>query len=310
MEMEKSTPSSRSPNLKDEESVAFDPKRVNLKRRTFLKNSLLAAGSLGALNRLLERDALAGDEQIAAPLPFPKSLANGSSLERMRVELLQALKKPVSERKWVMVIDQQKCVGCDSCTVSCTSENNLPPGVVYRPVPKQEVGTFPNMGWIFTPKPCMHCDQPPCVPVCPVKATWKRDDGIVVIDYDICIGCRNCLASCPYNARTFDMGDFFGWETPEIMSYETRPNYEYSKDWARKPGTEISPIGNARKCTFCLHRIRVGMLPACVTTCLGGATYFGDYNSKNSLVRELIGTSRVRRFKEELGTKPSVYYLA
>jgi Fe-S-cluster-containing dehydrogenase component len=310
MEMEKSTPSSRSPNLENEENFAFDPKKVNQKRRTFLKNSLLAAGSLGALNRLSQRDALAGDKQIAAPLPFPKSLANGSSLERMRVELLQALEKPVSERKWVMVIDQQKCVGCDSCTVSCTSENNLPPGVVYRPVPKQEVGTFPNMSWIFTPKPCMHCDQPPCVPVCPVNATWKRDDGVVVIDYDICIGCRNCVASCPYNSRTFDMGDFFGRETPEIMSYETRPNYEYSKDWVRKPGTEISPIGNARKCTFCLHRIRVGMLPSCVTTCLGGATYFGDYNSQRSLVRELIGTSRVKRLKEELGTQPSVYYLA
>lgn len=310
MEMEKSTPSSRSPNLENEESFAFDPKRVNQKRRTFLKNSLLAAGSLGALNYLLEKDALAGDEQIAAPLPFPKSLANGSSLERMRVELLQALNRPVSERKWVMVIDQKKCVGCDSCIVSCASENNLPPGVVYRPVPKTEVGTFPNTAWLFTPKPCMHCDQPPCVPVCPVKATWKREDGIVVIDYDVCIGCRNCVASCPYNARTFDIGDFFGRETPEIMSYETRPNYEYSKNWSRKPGTEISPIGNARKCTFCLHRIRVGMLPSCVTTCLGGATYFGDYNSKRSLVRELIGTSRVKRLKEELGTQPSVYYLA
>jgi molybdopterin-containing oxidoreductase family iron-sulfur binding subunit len=93
------------------------------------------------------------------------------------------------------------------------------------------------------------------------------------------------------------------------MSYETRPNYEYSKDWVRKPGTEKSPIGNARKCTFCLHRIRVGMLPACVTTCLGGATYFGDYNSKHSLVHELIGSARVKRLKEELGTQPSVYYL-
>jgi Fe-S-cluster-containing dehydrogenase component len=309
MEMEKSTPSSRSPNLKNEDGLASGPKRVNLKRRTFLKNSLMAAGSLGALNCFLERDALAGDEQKAAPLPFPKSLANGSPLERMRVELLQALKKPVAERKWVMVIDQKKCVGCDSCTVSCNSENNLPPGVVYRPVPKQEAGTFPNVAWIFTPKPCMHCDQPPCVPVCPVKATWKREDGIVVINYDICIGCRNCLASCPYNARTADFGDFFGRETPEIMSYETRPNYEYSKDWIRKPGTDTSPIGNARKCTFCLHRLRVGMLPACVTTCLGGATYFGDYNSKHSLVHELIGTARVKRLKEELGTKPSVYYL-
>jgi Fe-S-cluster-containing dehydrogenase component len=309
MEMEKSTPLSRSPNSKKEDGSAFEPVRVNLKRRKFIKNSLLAVGSLGAMNCFLERDALADDEQKSAPLQFPESLADGSSLERMRVELLQALKKPVAERKWVMVIDQKKCVGCDSCTVSCNTENNLPPGVVYRPVPKQDVGTFPNVSWIFTPKPCMHCDQPPCVPVCPVKATWKQEDGTVVIDYDICIGCRNCVASCPYNSRTADFGDFFGRGTPEIMSYETRPNFEYSKDWARKPGTGTSPIGNARKCTFCLHRIRVGMLPACVTTCLGGATYFGDYNNNRSLVHELIGTPRVKRLKEELGTKPSVYYL-
>jgi len=309
MEIEKSTPLSRSPNSKKKDGSAFEPASVNLKRRKFIKNSLLAVGSLGAMNCFLDRDALADDEQKAAPLQFPESLADESQLERMRVELLQALKKPVAERKWVMVIDQKKCVGCDSCTVSCNSENNLPPGVVYRPVPKKEVGTFPNVAWIFTPKPCMHCDQPPCVPVCPVKATWKQEDGTVIIDYDICIGCRNCIASCPYNARTSDFGDFFGRNTPEIMAYETRPNYEYSKDWTRKPGIHSSPIGNTRKCTFCLHRIRAGMLPACVTTCLGGATYFGDYNNNHSLVHELIGTPRVKRLKEELGTKPSVYYL-
>ena len=93
------------------------------------------------------------------------------------------------------------------------------------------------------------------------------------------------------------------------MDYETRPNFEYSKEWPRKPGSHESPIGNARKCTFCLHRVRVGMLPACVTTCLGGATSFGDYNDENSLVHELVGSGRAKRMKEELGTAPSVYYL-
>jgi len=282
---------------------------VDTDRRKFLMKTLTAAGALSAVTLNLESDAEAQTGEVASPLSAPESFADGSHLERMRLELNTAIQKPVKDRKWVMVIDQQKCIGCDACTVSCNSENNLPPGVVYRPVAKEEIGTFPNVAWHFTPRPCMQCDNPPCVSGCPVKATWKRDDGIVVIDYDVCIGCRNCIAACPYNARTADFGDFFGRNTPEIMAYETRPNYEYSEEWARKPHSHSSPIGNARKCTFCLHRIREGMLPACVTTCLGGATSFGDYNDKNSLVHELIGSSRVRRLKEELGTAPSVYYL-
>lgn len=296
-------------NEKQDIFKAPQARRIS-QRRKFLRNSLLAAGSLSIFASFQAKSSQAADvEQEAATLRNPQSFADGNNLERMRVELLQALKKPVAERKWVMVIDQQKCVGCNSCTVSCCAENNLPPGVVYRPVPKVETGTFPNVSWVFTPRPCMHCDNPPCVPVCPVKATWKREDGIVVIDYDICIGCRNCLASCPYNARTADFGEFYGSPTPEIMDYEIRPNYEYSEQWRRKPGTGESPIGNARKCHFCLHRIREGMLPACVTTCLGGATYFGDSTDRNSLVHELTGSNRARRLKEELGTEPSVYYL-
>jgi len=105
---------------------------------------------------------------------------------------------------------------------------------VYRPVSEKEVGKYPHVSWVFTPRPCMHCEEPPCVPVCPVRATWKREDGIVVIDYDICIGCRNCLAACPYNARTADFGDFYGQRTPQIMDYETRQYFEYSKKWRRK----------------------------------------------------------------------------
>lgn len=279
-------------------------------RRNFLHASLVAAAGLTVFGSLHEKKAFAAEETQQALLrEYPKSFPDGSQLERMRKELLESLRKPVSERKWIMVIDQQKCVGCRSCTSSCCSENNLPPGVVYRPVPEYEVGKFPNVAWVFTPRPCMHCDKPPCVPVCPVTATWKREDGIVVIDYDICIGCRNCLAACPYDARTFDFGEFYGDRTPRIMPYETRPNYEYSEEWKRKPGTQKSPIGNARKCHFCLHRIRAGMLPACVTTCLGGATYFGDADNEHSLVHELVGSTRARRLKEELGTEPSVYYL-
>jgi Fe-S-cluster-containing dehydrogenase component len=208
-----------------------------------------------------------------------------------------------------MVIDLQKCTGCKSCTVSCVAENNLPPGVVYRPVIEEEIGEFPDVRKRFTPRPCMHCEHPPCTPVCPVSATYKRPDGIVAIDYDVCIGCRYCIAACPYNARTADFGDYYNQDTPEIMDYETRPNFEYGKEWRREPGRGASPVGNARKCHFCLHRIENGLLPACVTTCLGAATYFGDYNDDKSLVHSLVGSTRVMRLKEELGTEPKVYYL-
>jgi molybdopterin-containing oxidoreductase family iron-sulfur binding subunit len=304
-----------------EQSAAKQPEKELLRgetlphaeRRKLLKNFLVGAATLTGATIALDAAARASTPDAvtekAHPKSAPEALADGNILERMRHDLLRAMKKPVSKRKWVMVIDQQKCIGCRACNVSCNSENNLPPGVVYRPVMGQEVGKYPDVRMIFTPKPCMHCDNPPCVPVCPVKATWKREDGIVVVDYNICIGCRNCLLACPYSARTADFGEFFGMGTPEIMGYELRPNYEYSKEWRRKPNTDDSPVGNARKCQFCLHRLREGMLPACVTTCLGGATYFGDYNDEDSLVHKLLGSSRVRQLKPELGTRPSVFYL-
>jgi len=282
-------------------------------RRGLLQKVLSGVAALACATFVVERETHAAPpkegQESHDSSPPEQALAPGNILERMREDLHRALKKPMSERKWVMVIDQQKCIGCSACTVACNAENNLPPGVVYRPVLREEVGKFPNVSRIFTPKPCMHCDNPPCVPVCPVNATWKQEDGIVVVDYNACIGCRTCLLACPYSSRTTDLGDFYGNGTPEVMAYETRPNYEYSKQWKREPNTDNSPIGNARKCHFCLHRLREGMLPACVTTCVGGATYFGDYNDKHSLVHKLLGSSRVRVLKPELDTRPSVFYL-
>ncbi|HHJ06481.1 MAG TPA: 4Fe-4S dicluster domain-containing protein [Anaerolineae bacterium] len=225
---------------------------------------------------------------------------------RMQADIKKALTKPEAQRRWVMVIDTRKCTGCQSCTVSCVAENKLPPGVVYRPVLEQEFGTYPNVGKRFIPRPCMHCDNPPCVDVCPVGATWKRDDGIVAIDYDECIGCRYCITACPYSARTFDLGHTYSEGTPEQMAYELEPAFEYGHDWPRDNG---SPIGNVRKCHFCLHRLNEGELPACVSTCIGMANYFGDANDPDSLVAALIASPNVMRLKEELGTEPKVYYL-
>jgi molybdopterin-containing oxidoreductase family iron-sulfur binding subunit len=227
----------------------------------------------------------------------------------MQAEIKESLQKPEEQRRWVMVIDTRKCVGCHACTVSCVAENKLPPGVVYRPVLDQEMGTYPNVTRRFMPRPCMQCDNPPCVPVCPVNATWKRPDGIVAIDYEQCIGCRYCITACPYSARTFDTGYTYTTHTPEQQRYELLPNFEYGQQWAREPGQEYSPVGNVRKCTFCLHRLNEGQLPACVTTCIGTANYFGDANNPNSLVSEMIASPNVIRLKEEMGTEPKVYYL-
>jgi molybdopterin-containing oxidoreductase family iron-sulfur binding subunit len=242
----------------------------------------------------------------ASPLPVasPKDV---SPLIRMQADIRRALEKPIDQRKWIMVIDLEKCIGCSACTIACKAENHLPPGVVYRPVLEEEIGEYPNVTRRFTPRPCMQCDDPPCVPVCPVAATYKRPDGIVEIDYNRCIGCRYCIPACPYSARTFDFGEFYTDGTPERAPYEKTASPEYGRSWVRKG--RKSPIGNVRKCQFCIHRLEAGMLPACVTTCIGEATYFGDKNDPESLVSELIASTRVHRLKEELGTEPKVYYL-
>lgn len=228
-------------------------------------------------------------------------------LVRMQEELRRAMAKPIEQRRWVMVIDTRKCVGCHACTVACIAENKLPPGVVYRPVVQEEIGSYPNVQLRFFPRPCMQCDEPPCVPVCPVGATWKRPDGIVAIDYDRCIGCRYCIAACPYGARTMDFGLSYTDDTPEAQPYEELPNHEYGKAWDQKG--DASPVGNARKCHFCLHRLEEGELPQCVTTCIGRATYFGDANDPASLVSQRAREPNQVKLLEEKGTKPRVLYL-
>jgi molybdopterin-containing oxidoreductase family iron-sulfur binding subunit len=155
------------------------------------------------------------------------------------------------------------------------------------------------------------------VPVCPVNATYTNAEGIVEVNYDQCIGCRACLTACPYGARTSDFGYTYAEGTPNADGlilgqdaaddYERAANYEYGKVWPREG--RASPMGNARKCQFCQHRFTQGLLPECVTTCIGRATLFGDANDPDSIVAGLISQPNAVRLKEELGTSPRVYYI-
>jgi len=286
------------------------PERSGRSRADFLRvgGAALVATALVATKG---RAATQTNPSPSAPgtMPeLPPAAGDEDVLLRMQREVVRAMQKPVGRRKWVMVIDQRKCTGCDACTIGCATENQLPPGVVYRPVVEEEFGEYPNVGRRFLPRPCMQCEEPPCTPVCPVGATWRRADGVTVVDYDQCIGCRYCLAACPYSARTSDFGEYYTESTPgPVEPYEEQVSPEYLAGKRRSDGG--SPIGNARKCHFCLHKLENGMLPACVTTCIGRATYFGDANDPDSLVSELISQPNVRRLKEELGTEPRVYYL-
>ena len=217
--------------------------------------------------------------------------------------------------RYGMVIDTRRCVGCKACMVACKQENKTPPGVSYTVVVEQALGNGQNDKPLFMTKPCFHCEKPPCTSVCPVGATYKRgQDGIVVVDYDKCIGCRYCETACPYGARYFDFGENYP-SVAQQTAFAQVPSPEYGQFRGRtKDG---SPVGNVRKCTFCMHLQdaegkydqAAGRWPACAKTCTGKAIHFGDFMDPNSEVSRLLRERPAVRLKEELGTQPNVYYL-
>ncbi len=207
----------------------------------------------------------------------------------------------VPGRKWVMVIDLAKCDGCKGCTVACNKAHHTPRDREWLKV--YEMGDDHGRTYWF-PKPCFQCDNPPCTKVCPVDATFKRQDGVVLIDNERCIGCRFCMAACPYSTR------FFNWGPPPQDRVADTHAYSPETGMPRKMGT-------VEKCDFCPDLAAQGILPTCVTSCPMGAIYYGDENedavtnSKGETERlhQLLETRAAYRYLEELGTKPRVHYL-
>lgn len=209
--------------------------------------------------------------------------------------------------RWIIVADLNRCVGCQTCTSACKHANATAPGVQWRKVLDFETGEYPDVRRAFLPAGCMHCDEPPCMDVCPSTATGKRADGIVTIDYDLCIGCAYCAVACPYQAR-------FRVDRPASAYAGKRMRHEIAREDPHR-------IGVAQKCTFCLERIDAGLAagltpgldeeatPACVNSCIAGALHFGDADDPDSNVSRLLAEHRHFRMHEDLQTGPGIYYL-
>ncbi|MCG2783544.1 MAG: 4Fe-4S dicluster domain-containing protein [Anaerolineae bacterium] len=263
---------------KSENEISPDPKKGSVSRRDLLK--------------------------IAGGLAVTAGLTQFISLNSLASTIKEAEVNPDGV-KWGMLIDINKCIGCNYCTYACQAINNLSDDMLYNVVTTE---TTQNGTEFFLSRPCMQCAEAPCVHVCPVEATYYREDGIVSMDYDRCIGCRYCQVACPYDARVFN------WHDP-IEKSELSPTFGLQEVPNRQRGV-------VEKCHFCSHRIDDGLergltpgvdpqaTPACVVACPTGARVFGDLNHPESPISKARDEARVTlRLREELSTEPRVYYI-
>jgi dimethyl sulfoxide reductase iron-sulfur subunit len=208
--------------------------------------------------------------------------------------------KPASAHQWFFVIDLRRCDGCNVCMDACQKQHHLPPDQTWINVYK--IKSHATGKEYSMPRVCMQCENAPCVKVCPVGASFKSDDGITLVDQDRCIGCRMCMAACPYEARYFNWSD-----PPKVASTLEKPRPEWPVPQQR---------GTVGKCVLCVHALRVGKIPACIEACAMEALYVGDLNTDlmTNGVRtfkwsEFTRENHVVRYKEELNTRPRVYYV-
>jgi tetrathionate reductase subunit B len=234
---------------------------MKFNRRTFVKRTAIALSAVTASLPI---------KLISAAME--KEVKKGMWVKGGEINEYEHTPRP--DVKYGMVIDCDKCVGCHLCAVACRQEYDVPKGVWRSWVKEIEKEAGSERKKCFLPRLCNHCEQAPCVSACPVSASYKREDGVVLTDYKKCIGCKYCIVACPYDARFLN------------------------------PLTKTSD-----KCTFCDHRLEEGKKPACVEICPRGARIFGDLNDPDSEVSKLIHSKPVRVIKKKLGTKPQVYYI-
>jgi molybdopterin-containing oxidoreductase family iron-sulfur binding subunit len=219
---------------------------------------------------------------------------------------------PDPNAQWGMVIDTNLCMGCGTCREACAKENNIGEnsGFRYIKILTMEKGEInvehtrarPRNGeetWNM-PVQCMQCENPPCTNACPITATWRERDGIIVVDYKKCMGCRYCIMNCPYWARHFN------WEKPSANKVDGG-NEDYEGTQYDPPRDR--PAGVVEKCTFCIHRVRLGKVTRCTEACPRKARVFGNINDPNSTISRVLKERQAFRLKEELGTNPRIWYL-
>jgi len=223
--------------------------------------------------------------------------------------------------RYGMVIDLDRCMGCRACMEACKVENATPESSFFMYVFRFEQGEYPASRVSFLPRPCMHCDNAPCVKVCPVGARYKREDGIVATDWDRCIGCRYCEVACPYGVNTFNWrdpneGQYLDWSGSEVSSEDgsVLPYRNPALDEAYGPEQRrIAGGGHTQgvmeKCTFCVHRVEDGLDPACAQTCPVQAIMFGDLDDEGSSASRALRQRESFTLLEEVGTEPRVHYV-
>ena len=302
-------------------NTAGDPSR-----RSFLRTGAAALGGMAALAAALSplRELAAADvpnlddflqkhykEMTAAEMEVALERIRAKVEERYGVRPHVRDLKPMDGVEFGYALNLSRCIGCRKCVHACVAENNQSrsPEIQYIRVIEMPRGTMdvekgshhydrpevPEAQHFYMPVQCHQCANPPCVKVCPVEATWQEKDGITVIDYDWCIGCRYCEAACPYWARRFNFAK------PSLPREQLNPNMSYLSNRPREKGV-------MEKCHFCLHRTREGRMPACAEICPTGARKFGNLLDPHSEVSEILKTKRVFVLKEEVGTLPRFFY--
>jgi len=279
-------------------------------RRNFIKLGVLAGGAVVSgvgLSAIAGNTESAGEKVKVMTTDGKLAEVDSSNLHHYNsfsssYVSNEEARKGIPDRKFVMVIDLSRCKNARKCVSACQKMHYLPKDKEWLTVNLMQETETTSPYWM--PKTCFHCDEPPCTKVCPVGATFKRNDGIVLIDNERCIGCKFCMTACPYSARVFN------WDKPKNI-----PEMVLDRPYSVESGAP-QLIGTVGKCDFCPDMIRKGMLPDCVTSCPHGVYFFGDINEDtvtngDETIRfsELIKDKAGYRYQEELGTQPSVYYL-